>query len=64
LQETLGHLNDGAVASALMAELGAAGGRSFAAGVVCGFVAARAGTVREDIGRVWKRLARADIFWD
>ncbi len=63
LQERLGLLNDGAVAAGLMGELGAAGGRGFAAGVVSGLVAARAAGSRERIARSWRRLQRADPFW-
>ena len=62
LQERLGHLNDGAVAAALMAELGAA--RGFAGGVVCGFVAAQAAGSRAHIARSWRKFHRLDPFWD
>jgi CHAD domain-containing protein len=61
LQERLGHLNDGAVAAGLMAELGAA--RGAAGGVVRGFVAARAAGARERIGRAWRKFHRLDPFW-
>ncbi len=64
LQDRLGLLNDGAVASGLMAELGAAGGRGFAAGVVCGLVAARAAGAREEIARDWRKLRRTEGFWE
>jgi triphosphatase len=63
LQERLGHLNDGAVATALMGELGRAGGRSYAAGVVCGFVAARASNTRARIAKSWRKFRRLDAFW-
>jgi CHAD domain-containing protein len=61
LQERLGHLNDGAVAAELMAELGA--GRSHAGGVVRGFVAAQAAGARAQIGQAWRRFHRLDPFW-
>jgi triphosphatase len=63
LQEWLGHLNDGTVAAALMAELGRAGGRGFAAGVVCGFVAAGASGARARIDRSWRKFRRLQPFW-
>lgn len=63
LQERLGHLNDGAVAAALMAELGRAGGRSYAAGIVGGFVAAQARNTRARIGKSWRKFHRLDPFW-
>ena len=62
LQERLGHLNDGAVAAGLMAELGAA--RGYAGGVVRGFVAAQAAGSRARIGRSWRRFHKLDPFWD
>ncbi len=62
LQERLGHLNDGAVAAGLMAELGVA--RGYAGGVVRGFVAAQAGGARFRIGRSWRKFHRLDPFWD
>jgi CHAD domain-containing protein len=64
LQEWLGHLNDGIVASALMAELGRAGGRGFAAGAVCGFVAAGARGARAGIDRSWRKFRRLQPFWE
>jgi len=66
LQESLGKLNDGAVAGTLMAELaGARSGadRAFAAGVVRGFVAAKGGAAREEIVRAWKKFRRLEPFW-
>lgn len=62
LQEHLGHLNDGAVAAGLMAELEGTG-RGFAAGVVSGFVAGRAGDARREIQGCWRKLVRATPFW-
>ena len=64
LQDQLGHLNDGTVAAALMAELGRAGGRGFAAGVVCGFVAAGTGGARASIERSWRKFRRLQPFWE
>jgi CHAD domain-containing protein len=63
LQEWLGHLNDGSVAAALIAELGRAGGRGFAAGTVSGFVAAGARGARERIDRSWRKFRRLQPFW-
>ena len=63
LQERLGLLNDAAVAAGLVAELSSAGGRGFAGGVICGFVAARAKRGRGKIDRIWHRLRRLDPFW-
>jgi CHAD domain-containing protein len=63
LQDWLGHLNDGNVAAALMSELGRAG-RGFAAGVVCGFVAAGAGDARARVGRSWRKFRRLQPFWE
>jgi triphosphatase len=62
LQERLGHLNDGAVAAGLMADLGA--GRSRTGGLVCGFVAAHSTGARSEIGRAWRRFHRLDPFWN
>lgn len=62
LQEQLGHLNDGAVAAQLMAELGVA--RGYAGGVVRGFVAAQATGSRARIGRSWRKFHRLEPFWD
>jgi CHAD domain-containing protein len=61
LQERLGHLNDGAVAAGLMAQLGAE--RGHAGGVVRGFVAAQAAGARTRIGQAWRRFHRLDPFW-
>lgn len=64
LQERLGHLNDGAVASGLVAALGsAAGERALAAGVVRGFVAAQTGDVRADAERSWRKFQDNKPFW-
>jgi CHAD domain-containing protein len=61
LQERLGHLNDGAVAAALLTEIGQA--RAFAGGVVLGTVAASADGARTKIERAWRRFRRLDAFW-
>jgi CHAD domain-containing protein len=62
LQERLGHLNDGAVASGLMAEIGQA--RGYVGGVVRGFVAAGGQDTRSHIGRSWKRFRKLEPFWE
>ncbi len=62
LQEELGMLNDGAVAGGLMARLGRAE-RSYAAGLVEGFVAAGAMASRAQIGHAWKRFRNTPAFW-
>ncbi|MBV9811754.1 MAG: CHAD domain-containing protein, partial [Acetobacteraceae bacterium] len=61
LQDRLGHLNDGAVASGLLGEIGQANG--FAGGAVRGFVAAQGGDVRDRMLRGWRRLHRFDPDW-
>jgi CHAD domain-containing protein len=62
VQEHLGHLNDGAVARGLMAQLTGAGG-GYAAGVVRGYVAAGLRGTRAKSVRSWKKLRRAEPFW-
>lgn len=61
LQDRLGVLNDGAVADGLLGHLG--GGRAHAAGLVRGFLAARAGGSRTKIKRAWERFRRLEPFW-
>ncbi len=63
LQEALGHLNDGVVATVLMQALADAGGDGLAGGLVRGFVAARATDTRAQVGRAWKRLRKVVPFW-
>jgi triphosphatase len=63
LQEALGHLNDTAAAGDLMASLGQTADRQFAAGAVQGFVAARQGDTRRDIGEAWSKFRRQEPFW-
>jgi CHAD domain-containing protein len=64
LQDTLGHLNDGAVAAGLLAELGDAGTRrSLAIGLVRGFVAGKSGSVRENVRAAWERFSELAPPW-
>ena len=64
LQDRLGHLNDGTAANALLADLGATtGSRAHAGGLVLGFLAARAGIARGQVGQAWKRFHRLPPFW-
>jgi CHAD domain-containing protein len=64
LQERLGHLNDGAVASTLVQSLpGRGAAHHTATGIVRGFVAAGSQGSRRKIERVWQRFLRQDIFW-
>ena len=62
LQEELGMMNDGAVAAGLMAHLGRTE-RSFAAGLVGGFVAANSGQMRSEIKSAWSRFRACPPFW-
>jgi len=64
LQQRLGVLNDGAVATHLLAELGGPSGRhAYAAGVVVGFLAARAARIRPRIVKAFERFRRQPAFW-
>jgi CHAD domain-containing protein len=64
LQQRLGVLNDGAVATHLLAELGGPGGRhAYAAGVVAGFMAARAAKIRPRIVDAFERFRRQPGYW-
>jgi triphosphatase len=64
LQQRLGVLNDGAVAMHLLEELGGAGGRhAYAAGVVAGFLAARAGKIRPRIVLAFEKFRRQPAYW-
>ena len=63
LQDRLGHLNDGSVAAGLMAALGGAE-RSYAAGVVRGFVAASHPRAKTKALRAWDRVRRLNPFWE
>lgn len=62
LQEELGTLNDTAVASQLMAQLGRAGS-GYAGGMVEGWASAAAQPARQRIARKWKRFRAASPFW-
>jgi triphosphatase len=64
LQQSLGVLNDGAVAAQLLDELGGPGGRhGHPVGLVLGFLAAGAATVRPDILRTWGKFQSQPPFW-
>ena len=64
LQQRLGVLNDGAVASHLLVELGRASGRhAYAAGVIAGFMAARAERIRPRIVKAFQRFKRQQAYW-
>jgi CHAD domain-containing protein len=64
LQERLGVLNDGAVASHLLEELGGPGGRhGYACGVITGFMAARAKRIRPRIVKTFQRFKRQQAYW-
>jgi hypothetical protein len=64
LQESLGTLNDGAVAADLLAALpGGGADRAFAIGAVRGFLAARGGASRGEIARKWKKFRKQEPFW-
>ena len=64
LQQHLGVLNDGAVATHLLEELGGAGGRhAYAAGVVAGFMAARVERIRPRIIVAFEKFRRQPVYW-
>jgi triphosphatase len=64
LQQRLGVLNDGAVATHLLEELGGAGGRhAYATGLVIGFMAARAAKIRPRIVRAFEKFRRQPAYW-
>jgi triphosphatase len=64
LQQRMGVLNDGAVATQLLEELGGASGRhAYAAGLVVGFLAARARKIRPRIERAFEKLRRQPAYW-
>jgi len=62
VQEVLGVLNDGAVTHKLVAELGRV--PAYAAGVVAGDVAARAGDTRAGVAAAWRKLHRTPTAWN
>ena len=61
LQDRLGTLNDAAVASDLIAELG--GNHAFASGLVLGFIGAHNSGKREQIAEAWHKFRQAVPFW-
>ena len=64
LQQRLGALNDGAVASHLLAELGGVTGRhAYASGLVIGFLAARAAEIRPRIIQAFEKFRRQPVYW-
>ncbi len=64
LQQRLGVLNDGAVATHLLAELGGPAGRhAYATGLVIGFLAARAAKIRPGIETAFERFRRQPVYW-
>ncbi len=62
LQDRLGRLNDATVADALLGQLDG-GRRSYAAGVVRGFLAAGEARARKRLDRAWRRFRRLSPFW-
>jgi triphosphatase len=62
LQDRLGTFNDAAVAAGLVAEL--TGNHTFATGLVLGFVGARSGGTRQQIGTAWQKFHRLKPFWE
>jgi CHAD domain-containing protein len=65
VQEELGHLNDIAVATALLDHLDRPDpGRAFAIGAVEGWIAAKADGAREAAFAAWERFLGRDLFWD
>ena len=64
LQEALGHLNDGDAAGGLMTALYGNLDRSFAAGAVQGYAAARSIDARASIAREWNKFRKIAPFWD
>jgi triphosphatase len=63
LQQSLGVLNDGAVASQLLLELGGGGRHAYAAGVIAGFMAARTERMRPRIVKAFERFRRQPAYW-
>jgi CHAD domain-containing protein len=62
LQDRLGRLNDEAVSAHLIAEL-CGSERSYAAGLVRGYVAAVRPEAREGMSRAWRKFRRLEAFW-
>ena len=64
LQQRMGVLNDGSVATQLLEEVGGASGRhAYAAGVVAGFLAARTAEIRPRIIRAFEKFRRQPAYW-
>lgn len=64
LQKRLGVLNDGAVATSLLDELGGPGGRfGYATGIVTGFMAARAERLRPRAAVAFAKFRRQPPYW-
>jgi triphosphatase len=62
LQDRLGRLNDATVADALLGQLDGRR-RSYATGVVRGFLAAGEARARRRLDRAWRRFRRLSPFW-
>ncbi|MDE2517081.1 MAG: CHAD domain-containing protein, partial [Rhodospirillales bacterium] len=60
LQNALGHINDAATVAALLAALPQ---HARAAGLVAGFLAARAGERRAALDGLWRKYRRDAVFW-
>jgi triphosphatase len=64
LQQRLGVMNDGAVATHLLAELGGPAGRhAYATGIVIGFLAARGAKIRPRIVQAFDRFRHQPTYW-
>lgn len=64
LQQRLGVMNDGAVATHLLSELGGQAGRhAYATGIVIGYLAARGARIRPRIVQAFERFRRQPVFW-
>ncbi|HYZ21585.1 MAG TPA: CHAD domain-containing protein [Rhodopila sp.] len=64
LQQRLGVLNDGTVAATLLAQLGGPTGRyAYAAGLITGFLAARAARMRPRVARAYEKFRRRPPYW-
>ena len=66
VQEELGHLNDIAVAAALLSNLARPddADRAFAIGAAEGWIAAKADGAREAAFAAWEKFLGRDLFWD
>ncbi len=63
LQETLGIVNDGAVAAGLIGGIARTGRRAFASGALRGLVAGRAAAARGEAVEAWERFRERKPFW-